>query len=48
MEMLGVRNRKGMGIEPWWKRRMQAQVKQLNKDLGHINTLIERKNKEET
>ena len=23
---------------------MEAQVKQLNKDLGHINTLIERKN----
>ena len=44
MEMLGVRNRKGMGIEPWWKRRMEAQVKQLNKDLGHINTLIEGKN----
>ena len=22
---------------------MEAQVKQLNKDLGHINTLIERK-----
>ena len=31
-EMLGVKNR------------MEAQIKQLNKDLGHINTLIERKN----
>ena len=42
--MLGVKNRKGTGMEPWWKRRMEAQVKQLNKDLGHINTLIGRKN----
>ena len=40
-EMLGVKNRKSKGIEPWWKRRMEAQVKQLNKDLGHINTLTE-------
>ena len=44
MEMLGVKNRKGTGMEPWWKRRMEAQVKQLHKDLGHINTLTERKN----
>ena len=32
------------GMEPWWKMRMEAQVKQLNKALEHINTLIERKN----
>ena len=32
-EMLGVKNRKGTGMEPWWKRRMEAQVKQL-KTLG--------------
>ena len=31
-------------MEPWWKRRMEVQVKQLNKYLGHINPLIERKN----
>ena len=43
-EMLGVKNRKGTEMEPWWKRRMEAPVKQLNKDLGHINTLIERTN----
>ena len=43
-EMLGAKNRKSTGMEPWWKRRMEAQVKQLNKDLGHINTLIEWKN----
>ena len=44
MEMLGVKNRKSTGMERWWKRRMEAQVKQLNKDLGHFNTLIDRKN----
>ena len=27
-EMLGVKNRKSTGIEPLWKRRMEAQVKQ--------------------
>ena len=43
-EMLGVKNRKSTGMAPMWKRRMEAQVKQLNKDLGHINTLIQRKN----
>ena len=42
-EMLGVKNRKSTGMEPWWNRRMVAQVKQLNKDLGQINTLIKRK-----
>ena len=42
--MLEVKNRKSTGTEPWWKRRMEVQVKQLNKDLGHINTLTERKN----
>ena len=35
-EMLGVKNTKSAGMEQWWKRRMEAQVKQLNKDLGHI------------
>ena len=48
-EMLGVKNRKSTGMETWWKRRMEAQVKQLNKDLVHINTLTEYKNiKEKT
>ena len=41
--MLGVKNRKSTGMEPWWKRRMEAQMKQLNIHLGHINTMIERK-----
>ena len=31
MEMLGVKNRKNTGMEPWWKRRMEAQVKQFKK-----------------
>ena len=39
--MLGVKNSKNTGMEPWWKRRVEAQVKQLNKD---FHTLIERKN----
>ena len=43
-EMSRVKNRKSTGMEPWWKRRMEAYVKYLNTDLRHINTLIERKN----
>ena len=43
-EVLDIKNRESTGMEPCWKRRMEAQVKQLNKDLGHVNTLIERKN----
>ena len=42
-EMLGVKYRKSTGMEPWWKRRVEAEVKQWHKDLGHINILIERK-----
>ena len=34
MEMLEAKNRKTTGIEPWWKRRMEAPVRQLNEDLG--------------
>ena len=44
-EMLGVKNRKSTGMEPWWKRRIEGQVKKSNKDFDNINTLIERKNK---
>ena len=36
-EMFGVKDRKSSGMEPWWKRRMEAQF------LGHINNLTERK-----
>ena len=31
--MLGVKNRKGTGMELWWKRRMEPKVKQLEKYL---------------
>ena len=41
-EMLGLKNRKSTRMEPWWKRRMETQVKQFNKDFRDINTLIER------
>ena len=30
------------GKEPWWKRRLENKTKELNKDLGHINSLIEK------
>ena len=42
--MLGVKNRKSTGMKPWWKRKMEAQVKQLDKDFGHNNILTEREN----
>ena len=29
--------------EPWWKRRLEKQVKEMNQDLGRINTLLEKK-----
>ena len=44
-EMSGVKNRKSTGMEPWWKRGIEGQVKKLNKDLENVNTLIEKKNK---
>ena len=28
---------------PWWKRRLESQVKELNKDLGKLNALLEGK-----
>ena len=43
-KMFIAKNRKSTGMEPWWKRRMEVQVKQLIKDLWHIDTLTERKN----
>ena len=43
-EMLGVKNAKNTKMELCWKRRMEAQAKQLKKDLGHNNTLIKKKN----
>ena len=29
--------------EPWWKQKLEGQVKQMQKDLGLINKLIEKK-----
>ena len=42
--MLGDKNRKTKRMQPWCKRRIEAEVTQLNKNYGNINTLIERKN----
>ena len=38
-KMLRVKNRKSTGMKTWWKGKIEAQVYQLNKDLGHINTM---------
>ena len=27
--------------QPWWTRRVECQMKELNKDLGRLNTLLE-------
>ena len=34
---------KGEKKQPWWKRRLESQVKELNKDLGILNALLEGK-----
>ena len=34
---------KGKKKQPWWNRRLETQVKELNKDLGRLNALIEGK-----
>ena len=44
VENLGVKRELGSKPkEPLWKRRLEGQVKQLNKDLGRINAIIEKK-----
>ena len=35
-EMLGLKNRKSTGMDLWWRRIMETQVKQLNKDIGQV------------
>ena len=41
VEDLGVKREGGKkSKEQWWKRRLEGQVKQLNKDLGRINAII--------
>ena len=34
---------KGENKQPWWKRRLESQVKELNKDLGRLNALLKSK-----
>ena len=36
---------KGEKKQPWWKRTRESQVKELNKDLGRPNALLEGKYK---
>ena len=48
VENLGVKREWGSKSKgPWWKRRLEGQVKQLNKDLGRINAIIEKKSVKE-
>ena len=43
-EVLGInRNGKKNRQEPWWKRRLEGQVRDLNRDLGRVNALIEKR-----
>ena len=35
-EMLGLKNRKSTGMDLWWRRIIETQVKQLNKDIGQV------------
>ena len=41
-EMVGMRKTaSGNRKEPWWKRRLEKQVRELNIDLGRVNTVIQ-------
>ena len=43
-EIVGVKSSgKTTDKEPWWKRRLQKQVSELNKDLGRVNALMQEK-----
>jgi len=43
-ETLGInRNSKRKRQEPWWKRRLEGQIRDLNRDLGRVNALFEKK-----
>ena len=37
------RGKRGPKKEPWWKRRLENQIKILNNDLGRVNALIQQK-----
>ena len=30
--------------EPWWKRQLEGKLKKLNRDLGFVNILLEKRN----
>ena len=43
-ELLGLRKpNRNARTEPWWKRRLEGRVKEMNKDLCRVNMLIEKK-----
>ena len=42
-EMVGMRRKQKEKKEPWWRRRLEDQVRHLNKDLSRINNLIQQK-----
>ena len=43
-DLVGVkRGNRQTRKEPWWKKRLENQVKILNKDLGRVNALIQQK-----
>ena len=42
-EMLGIKSCRNDKKEPFWKRRLENQLKVLNKDLSRVNMLIERR-----
>ena len=42
-DMVGMRRKQKENKVPWWRRRLEEQVRQLNKDLSRINNLIQQK-----
>ena len=47
-DLVGLkRGNRQTGKEPWWKRRLENQVKMLNKHQGRINALIQQKTSQE-
>ena len=39
VDLLGIKKRKGTNQQPWWKRRMQAKIQNLRKDLIKLEEL---------
>lgn len=43
-EILGVGKKKvNDWMEPWWKKRLNTQIREMNKDLNRVNALIDKK-----